>query len=131
MTDDEFVNAFMACRLAADDFSHRGHLRLAWLLLRRHPLERAIEEICTGIARIAEHFGAPDKYNRTLSEALVRLVAHADARAPSATFEEFLATNSALVHNVRGVLAEYYSAALLYSADAKQRFAMPDLRRLP
>jgi hypothetical protein len=131
MTDDEFVAAFMACRLAPEDFDHRAHLRIAWLLLRRHSLELAIEEICTGIARIALHFGAAEKFNRTLSEALVRLIARGEARAPNATFEEFLAANVALVQNVRGVLAEYYSPALLHSADAKQRFAVPDLRALP
>jgi hypothetical protein len=131
MTDDEFVSAFLECRLSPDDFDHRGHLRIAWLLQRRAPLEQAIEEICAGIARIARHFGAPDKYNRTLSEALVRLIAHADARMPHATFEAFLAANSTLVDNVRGVLARYYSPGLLHSVEAKQRFTMPDLQALP
>jgi hypothetical protein len=131
MSDDEFVNAFLQCRLSSDDFDHRGHLRIAWLLLRRYPLEQAIEEICVGIARSARHFGAPDKYNRTLSEALVRLIAHAEAHTPHAAFEEFVAANSALVHNVRGVLAQYYSPGLLHSVTAKRSFEMPDLQPLP
>lgn len=131
MNDDDFVHAFMNCRLSPGDFDHRAHLRIAWLLLRRHPLEQAIEEICAGIARIARHFGAPDKFNRTLSEALVRLMAHAARRSPNATFEQFLEANSAFVHNVRGMLAEYYSPGLLHSAAAKQRFATPDLQLLP
>lgn len=131
MTDDDFVSAFSACRLAPEHFDHRGHLRIAWLLLRRHPLERAIEEICGGIDRIARHFGAPDKFNRTLSEALVRLIAHAAARAPAGTFDEFLAANPVFVTDVRGVLAQYYSADLLHSANAKQNFLRPDLQALP
>jgi len=131
MTDDEFMQAFETCRLSSDDFDHRGHLRIAWLLLRRHPLDRAIEEICSGIARIARHFGAPEKFNRTLSAALVRLMAHAAARSPDESFEAFLTANPAFVHDVRGLLAQYYSPGLLQSADAKQRFAMPDLQRLP
>lgn len=131
MTDDDFVSAFLACRLAPSDFDHRGHLRIAWLFVRRHPLPRAIEETCAGIARIAQHFGAPDKFNRTLSEALVRLIAHAASAAPDATFEEFLRRNPAFVNDVRGVLAHYYSAGLLHSADAKHGFVMPDLQPLP
>src|SRR5687767_9682806 len=120
MSDDDFVSAFSACRLAPTDFDHRGHLRIAWLLVHRHPLECAIEETCAGIARIARLFGAPDKFNRTLSEALVRLIADAANRAPAATFEEFLLGNSAFVHDVRGVLAHYYSPSLLHSANAKR-----------
>ncbi len=132
MTDDDFVSAFLACRLSPDDFGHGAHLRIAWLLVRRHPLPHAIETICDGLERIAQHFGVPAKYNRTVSEALVRLVAHAIAGGPAdATFEEFVRANVPLVNDVRGVLAQYYSAGLLHSADARQRFVMPDRRTLP
>lgn len=131
MTDDQFISAFLACRLSPADFDHRGHLRIAWLLLQRHPRDQAVEEICEGIARIARHFGAPDKYNRTLSEALARLMAHAAARTPTASFEEFLAANPVFVTDVRGVLGHYYSPGLLHSTNAKQKFSMPDLQALP
>jgi hypothetical protein len=35
MTDDEFLQAFMNCTLPNDQFRHRDHLHLAWLLARR------------------------------------------------------------------------------------------------
>lgn len=131
MTDDEFVSAFMQCRLSSADFDHRGHLRIAWLLLNRYPVEEAVEATCAGIQRIATHFGAPGKYNRTMSEALVRLIAHGRVRASHTGFEQFLAANPEFVHNVRGVLAHYYSSDRLSSNEAKRFFVPPDLQALP
>ncbi len=77
MTDDEFLGAFTTCTLLPQQFNHRAHVRVAWLMLRRYPVDQAIERTCEGIARLAAHFGAADKFNRTLSEALVRLMARA------------------------------------------------------
>jgi hypothetical protein len=128
-TDRELIDAFLACRLDAAQFDHRGHLRIAWLMLRHHPLERAIEEICNGIARLAAHLGAPDKYHRTLSEALVRLMAHGGAA--SLGWEAFLSANPELVTDVRGSVARYYSAELLSSAHARATFVYPDRQPLP
>src|SRR5215510_8461621 len=98
LSDREFLAAFLECRLTAAQFGHRAHLRAAWLLLQQHPVERAIDEICTGIARLAAHLGAPGKYHRTLSEALVRLMTHGGAQRLA--WEEFLDANQALVTDV-------------------------------
>jgi hypothetical protein len=129
LTDDEFVSAFLDCRLPGASFNHRGHLRIAWLLLNRHPRNQAIELICNGIDRFATHLGAPDKYNRTLSEAVVRLMAGPATAARS--WDSFLATNPILVANIRGLLAQYYSNERLFSAEAKRSFLTPDRQPLP
>ncbi len=129
MSDDEFLTAFLECRMPASAFDHRGHVRIAWLLLRRYPLEQAIEEICSGIARLAAHLGARDKYNRTLSEALVRLMAHGGSHA--ITFEEFINANAQLLTNAGGLLARHYSPERLGSAAAKASFVPPDRLPLP
>lgn len=131
MNDDAFVEAFLECRLASSAFDHRGHLRIAWLLVQRHPLETAIEQICTGIERLAQHFGAPGKYHRTLSEALVRLIATAQARCQAQSFEAFVDANPIFATDVHGLLAQYYTSGSLCSRDAKQHFVPPDLAPLP
>ncbi|HEU4602951.1 MAG TPA: hypothetical protein VFS24_13325 [Steroidobacteraceae bacterium] len=131
MTDDEFLDAFTTCTLLPQQFNHRAHVRVAWLMLRRYPVDQAIERTCEGIARLAAHFGAADKFNRTLSEALVRLMARACESTRDASFDEFLGANEWLLQDVRGALAEYYSPALLYSVDTKQQFLAPDLKPLP
>ena len=48
MTDDEFLQAFMDCTLPNDQFHHRDHLRLAWLLGRRLGCEGASVAIADG-----------------------------------------------------------------------------------
>lgn len=131
LPDDVFLAAFLDARLAPADFNHRGHLRAAWLLLQRRPLEEAVADTCEGIARLATRLGAPDKYHRTLTEALVRLMAHGGAADPALGWEDFLATNAPLVRDARGVLAQYYRPDTLDSAEARQRFLPPDRQPLP
>lgn len=60
ISDDEFLSAFLDCSMPATGFNHRGHVRAAWLLLGRYPLEEAVEQTCAGIARLAAHLGAPE-----------------------------------------------------------------------
>lgn len=131
LPDEAFLAAFLEARLAPADFNHRGHLRAAWLLLQRCPLEQAVADTCDGIARLAARLGAPDKYHRTLTEALVRLMAHGGASDPALDWEGFLAANAPLVRDARGVLAQYYQPETLASADARQRFLPPDRQPLP
>lgn len=130
-SDSEFVKAFFECRLASADFDHRGHLRIAWLLLDEHPLSIATDQVCIGIERIAAHFGAPGKFNRTMTVALVRLIAEAKRRSARGSFAEFLEAHPALLRDVRGLLAQHYSADVLTSPRAKVEFVEPDLRPLP
>lgn len=130
LSDDAFLAAFLEARLAPADFNHQGHLRAAWLLLQGRPLEQAVADTCDGIARLAARLGAPDKYHRTLTEALVRLMAQRGAADPALSREDFLAANAALVRDARGLLAQYYRAETLDSAAARQRFLPPDLKPL-
>jgi hypothetical protein len=129
LSDPEFLAAFLECRLTVAQFGHRGHLRMAWLLLQQQPLECAVEQICTGIARFATHHGAPGKYHRTLSEALVRLMAHAGAAL--LPWDEFLRANPALLTDVMATVGRYYSPELLSSARARTAFVAPDRLPLP
>lgn len=131
LADDAFLAAFLDARLAPADFNHRGHLRAAWLLLQRRPLEQAVADTCDGIARLATRLGAPDKYHRTLTEALVRLMAAGGGADPALGWDAFLAANAALVRDARAVLAQYYGPDTLDSAEARLRFLPPDRQPLP
>lgn len=131
MSDEEFLAAFLDCRMPAAGFDHRGHVRVAWLLLRRYPLAEAIALTCAGIARLATHLGVPGKYHRTVSEVLVRLMAHGGATRPDLTWEGFLQANQALLMDAKGQLARHYSAHRLASAEARENFLPPDRLPLP
>lgn len=127
LSDEQFLAAFLDCTLPAAVFDHRAHVRVAWLFCNRHGLNEAIEQVCYGIARYAAHLGATQKFHRTLSEALTRIIAKEAAQ--SKTWDEFVAANPLLMSNARQLLARYYSPELLESDSARDHFIAPD--RLP
>lgn len=131
MSDAQFLAAFLDSSLPASGFDHQGHLRAAWLLLQQRPLDEALEETCGAIARLAARLGLPGKYNRTLSEALVRLMAHGGGTNPALPWPAFLAANKELLENARGVLQRHYSDALLDSKAAHEFYVPPDRLPLP
>ena len=130
-SDADFLAAFLDASMPAAGFDHRGHVRATWLLLQAHPLPEAVELTCEGIARLATRLGVPGKYHRTLSEALVRLMAEGGAAAPAQGFEAFVRANPALMQDARGVLARHYSPELLATEAARLRFVAPDRLPLP
>lgn len=131
LTDDDFVAGFAACTLPPQAFSHLGHLRIAWIHLQRYPLARAVALVCDGIDAFARHLGVPQKYNRTLSEALVVLMAAGGGGDPAIGWAAFLDRNRALVDDAQAVLARHYSPAVLTGEDARTRFVAPDREPLP
>lgn len=131
LTDDAFLEAFLACRLPRGSFNHRNHLRIAWIHLCRFSIDEAVERTCAGIARYAAHLGATDRYHRTLTEALIRLMAHTEALDPSLSFAEFLARTPAVAGDCRALIAEHYSPELLSRPQARHTFLAPDRLPLP
>lgn len=129
LSDNQFLAAFLEARLDRTQFDHHGHLRAAWLLLRRQPLPEAIETTCRGIEALALKFGAPGKFHRTRTEALMRLMAPAATGA--ADWAQFLQRETALVADARALLARHYSSARLDSDAARLGFVAPDLAPLP
>ena len=131
LSDDEILAALADLTLAPRHFDHRGHLRAAWLHLQRHPIEEAIIRTCDRIRAFADHLGASTKYNRTTTEALLRIMHARGAAEPARTFEAFLADNTDLVHDARGVLRRHYSDERLESIEGRQTCLLPDREPLP
>jgi hypothetical protein len=129
LSDDEFLRGFLECSLTPEQFDHGAHVRAAWLLLNRYPLTDAIEQMCSGILRLATHSGAREKYNRTLSEALLRLMAASSSIHGS--WDEFKRSQPQLLSDVRALLALHYSPERLYSLEARASFVAPDRLPLP
>jgi len=131
LSDNEFLAAFLDSSMPAAGFDHVCHLRAAWLLLQRHPLDDAVAETCNAIARLAVRLGVPGKYNRTVSEALVRLMAHGGATDRALSWLSFLAANPDLAADARSVLARHYRDETLNSQGARECFVPPDRLPLP
>src|SRR2546422_11746555 len=84
MEDREFLDLFHKGTLPGEEFRHRGHLRLAWLVLISHRKQEAATIIAREIQRFATTNGAPNRYHDTLTRFWVRLVSHAMENAPDA-----------------------------------------------
>ena len=130
LENSEFIEQFENQTLDPAHFNHVGHLRLCWLYLQKYELETAVEKTCTGIQRYAQSLGANDKFHRTTTEFLVRLVGLRVNRQPCDSFDAFLESNQDLVNDAQAVLSQFYSTSLLSSKDARLNYLQPDLVKL-
>lgn len=131
LSDEQFLQGFLGANLPPELFAHEGHLRAAWLLLQRHPPDEAVTIYCDALHRLATRFGAPDKFHRTVTEALLRLMLRGRAGDRSLDWPGFKAANRDLLQDARGVLARHYSARRLGMPQARQTFLPPDRSPLP
>src|SRR5260370_25308800 len=76
MDDLEFLRLFHDGNLPGEEFRHRGHLRLTWLVLSRHGKDDAEQIVVREIRRLAVASGSPKRYHDTLTRFCVRLVGH-------------------------------------------------------
>lgn len=137
MSDDELLAAFEAVELRLDQFSHRAHLRLAWILLERLDFDAALAQLRCGLPRLLEAFGIADTptqgYHETTTRAFLTVVdvtrrAYAD-ELECADSEAFCAAHPQL-HSSK-LLRLFYSPARRMDPRAKSNFLEPDLAPLP
>jgi hypothetical protein len=128
MSDDgRFLADFEAGRVPAEGFSHREHLRAAWLYLRDWPAAEAIARFTSALRRFAAARGRPDVYHETVTWAFLLLVGERRARGPAGeAFEGFLARNPDLLSWRPSVLDAYYTRETLDSEVARRCFVFPD-----
>jgi hypothetical protein len=92
LDDPEFLRLFHYRKLLGEEFRHRGHLRLAWLVLSRHSRDDAEGIVAQEIRKFAVANGASGRYHDTLTRFWTRLVAHAMENATGAgSIDELLA----------------------------------------
>jgi hypothetical protein len=121
MTDQEFLQALENCTLPAADFSHRNHVRAAYLYLRDRSFGAAIDAMCATLQRYVRHLGKADRYHETITVAFMALVnAHRVER--DEPWEEFIARNPRLLDSK--LLATYYSPETLGAEAARRRFLL-------
>ncbi len=129
MNDREFLRAFHDSTLSSEDFRHRGHLRLAWLVLTRHSLEEALPLLSGGIRQYASSKGASGTYNDTLTQFWIRIVNHAIQTNPSTQdFEQFINTFPILLD--KQLPLNHWRRETLDGKRARSDWLEPDLRPL-
>jgi len=93
MTDDEFLQQFEACTLPYVHWTHRAHLRVAYIYLTRLGLEGAVPKVTAGIRAYNRSQGIVDTptsgYHETMTAAWLHLVAAMLAEyGPTGSVEE-------------------------------------------
>jgi hypothetical protein len=130
MDDSEFLRLFHDGALTGDEFRHRGHLRLAWLVLSRHPRDVAERIVASEIRRFAVANGASNRYHDTLTRFWVRLVSHAMESASEArSIDQLLSKFPFLLD--KGLPYRHWRAETFNSDRTRASWVEPDLVPLP
>jgi len=130
MNDEEFLRLFHESALSGDEFRHRGHLRLAWLILSKHSTDEAEQIVAREIRRFAVAKGAPNRYHDTLTRFWVRLVGHAMEIMPEAgNIDELLARFPLLLD--KGLPYRHWRRETFNSDRARAGWVESDLVPLP
>jgi hypothetical protein len=130
MTDDEFARAFERGDVTPAEFSHRAHVRLAWVYLQESPsFDAALGRMRDGIQRFAAAAGASQKYHETITVLWMRLLDAARSRMTGpCTFAQLLEQRPEL--GDKDLPLQYYSRERLFSDEAKATWVPPELSEL-
>jgi hypothetical protein len=127
MSDDDFLASFENCTLAGTSFHHADHVRMAFLYLSRYPALEAMQRFSSSLARFAAANGKPERYNETITWALLLLIRERMARAVGQlNWAEFAAGNADLLSWENNILKKYYRDETLSSNLARTCFLFPD-----
>ncbi len=126
MTDSEFLAAFEDCTLSPDQFHHRDHIRVVWMLLTERPLIEALARFTDAIKRYAASLGKPGLYHETITWAYILLVHERMQRRAHDDWQSFCDANPDLMTWNPSVLDMYYRQETLTSELARRAFVMPD-----
>jgi len=134
VTDPEFLAAFEACTIPHEDWNHRAHIRMAYLMLRRDSFDIALDKVRAGIQKLNARQNTPEAldrgYHETVTRAWLRLVDSAIRHyGPGEHFEAFAAQHPHLL--CRTQLRVFYTRGRIMSWEAKRAFVEPDLAPLP
>ncbi|CUH45057.1 hypothetical protein [Ruegeria atlantica] len=121
----DITSAFEAHAIDNTTFEHAEHVQVAYDLLRKYDFIDAAAIYAKGIRALAAKAGAPDKFNLTITYALMSLIAERLASSQSSTFEAFIAENPDLM--AKTALSQWYPQERLNSALARRIFLLPDV----
>jgi hypothetical protein len=135
--DTEFLRLFQTRRLPFDQWTHRAHVKIAYLYLTQFPFPEAIAQLGPAIQRYNAANKVPESqtsgYNQTTTHALLHIIA-AVMRAyaeiyPVESADQFCDAHPELMS--KHILRFFYSPQRRMDPRAKTQFVEPDLAPLP
>ena len=135
--DARFLADLESCALPPDQWTHRAHVRLAYLAVHGRSFDEAMDFVRARIQAYNRATNTPETptrgYNETTTRAFLQLVAATVAAygpvMPTEDSEAFCDTHSQLMS--RNILRFFYSPERRMHPDAKATFVEPDLAPLP
>jgi hypothetical protein len=134
MDDHDLLAQFEACTLTPEQWSHRAHLKVAYLHLLHYGPNEALPRIRAGIQRLNAAHQVPEAIDRGYHETVTRgwlqliwvtLCEH----GPGETADAFFDQQSQLC--AKRALLFFYSRDRIMSPEAKLGWVEPDLAPLP
>lgn len=134
MNDGELIEQFESQAIARAEWTHRLHVRTAYLYLRAHSFEEALTRIRVGIQRLNAANQVPEGpeagYNETVTVAWARIIHTLIVEQGAAkTSDEFVDQQPQLLCST--LLRLFYSRPIWTEQDCKTWFVEPDLTPLP
>jgi len=117
------LERFLRGDIAAADFPHREHVRMAWLILARHEFTEAALHYAAALRRMTATAGRPEAFNLTVTLAFLALIAQRMAPRPPEDFASFAAAHGELFEP--RLLERWYSREQLASPLARASFLLP------
>jgi hypothetical protein len=132
LTHQELYTALRDNKLDPGSFDHESHIRLAWYYLSRWPYDKACERFNRHFLRFIVKAGAEGKYHKTITDALLQLIAsHLEDEQCRSDWEYFKQEAPPLFVDAYGLLQRFYSIELLESDMARKEFKQPDVKDMP
>ena len=137
MNDQELLENFQDLSLPFKEWTHRAHVRIAYLYLKEHGLDEGIDRIRRGIQAYNAANDVPEGplsgYNETTTVAFSTIVhavlnAYAESHAVGSS-EEFCDMHPQLLS--KHILRFFYTPERRIVPEAKKKFVEPDLAPLP
>ncbi len=126
MTDSTFLTRFRNLTLHPELFTHKAHIRLAWLQINLNGLEAAIKNCCMQISAFASFHGDDQKFNETITTASIYAVHHFMDNESS--FDEFIERNPQLLSDLKALINSHYSYDIFAAENARLLFIEPDVQ---
>lgn len=137
MKDGELLSRFQDCSLPYDYWTHRTHVKVAYLHLVNHPFDEALAILREGIQLYNSSKNVPEGpmqgYNETTTHAFLHIL-----KSTMQTYGEIFPTPDADtfcdIHPhllQKHILRLFYSPERRMHPDAKAQFVEPDLAPLP
>jgi hypothetical protein len=137
MDDKEFLEQVLSCTLPLKEWTHRAHVKFAFLCLKTASFDDALIKLRNGIQaynsahRVEE--SPTSGYNETTTRAFLHLVASTmyfyGTTFPTPDSDSFCDAHPQLMN--RYILRLFYSPEQRMHRDAKASFVEPDLAPLP